>query len=126
MDKSFISSGVFTFKGYYPQYNVLLEDLPQYGFGTDISNTGNGDLELKSMNLCLLVSTGMEFFISKKIQITAGLVYSGSFSTISVYSNQEEFHLSTDTDQMTTLMGGAEKTGTMSIGLKVSLRYYLK
>lgn len=124
--KNYTTSGVFTYKGYYPAYNVLLEDLPDYGFASNVNSEIKGDLELKSSNTNAIASVGFDFFLQPKILIGIGAFYSKSLSNISAYTSPETFRLSSDVDQVNSLMGGSSKVSPQSMGVKICLRYYLK
>lgn len=122
---TYTSDGTFTYKGYYPAYNVLLEDLPAYGFPSKMYTKSGGELELKSLIMQALATAGLEFFVNKKIQIAAGVCYNRSLSNISEYASPEKFQLSSGTDQINSLMGGSSKVTVQSLGLKIIFRYYL-
>ena len=120
------SSGNFTYKGYYPSYNVVFENLPAYGFPSNKSNNTEEALLLNSFNISVIASGGLEFFISKKVQLAIGATYNRSVSDISGFSLQEDFQLSDDSDKINSIMAGSTKVGTESAGLKLSLRFYLE
>ena len=126
LSKKYTSSGIFTYKGYYPATNALLENLPAYGFPTNYSTVANGDLELNSLNVSVVASAGFDYLIQKNIQIGVAASYSKSLSNISAYTSPETFHLSSEVDQINSFMGGSSKASLQSIGVKFSLRYYLK
>ncbi|MCX6321050.1 MAG: outer membrane beta-barrel protein [Bacteroidia bacterium] len=126
ISKNYKSSGTFTYKGYYPAYNVLLENLPAYGFPSNKSIDTDGELELKPLGFNATASAGFDFFIQKKIQIAVAACYDKSLSSISNYSSPDKFQLSSDANQINSLMGGSSKTTAQSIGLKIIFRYYLK
>ena len=126
ISKNYKSSGTFTYKGYYPAYNVLLENLPAYGFPSNLSSDTEGELELKPLGFNATASTGFDFYIQKKIQIAVAACYDKSLSSISVYSSPDKFQLSSDPEQINSLMGGSSKATAQSMGLKIILRYYLK
>lgn len=124
--KSYSSSGTFTFDGYYPAYNVLLSNIPDHGFPSNQSIVTSGDLELKSIGFNVVASGGFDFFIHEKIQIAVSACYDKSLSNISAYTLPGKFQLSTDGSKINSIMGGSIKSTTQSIGLKISLRYYIK
>ena len=126
LSKTYNSTGTFTYKGYYPAYNVLLENLPAYGFSSNKNVTANGELELNHLSFNAAVSGGVDFFIKENIQIAGAVCYNKTLSNISNYSTPDKFQLSTDVDQINSLMGGSTKASVQLISLKVSLRYYLK
>lgn len=124
--RSFKSSGTFTYKGFYPAYNILFENLPAYGFPTNLGSSTEGVLELKSLQLNAIVSAGFDYFVQKNIQIGLAACYDRSLSNISNYSSPDSFQLSSAVNQVNSLMGGTSKTIAQSVGLKLSVRYYLK
>jgi hypothetical protein len=126
MTKSYSNSGKFTFKGYYSAYNVTLENLPLYGFPSNVNLTTNGKLDLKPLEFNFIVSAGFDLFVQEKVQIAAAVFFDKSLSNISNYSDIDKFHLSKDVDKINSLMGGCSKANVQSIGLKIALRYYLR
>ncbi len=124
--KKYASSGTFTYKGYYPAYNVLLENLPAYGFPSNVHSITNEPLETKSININALVSAGFDFSIQNNIQIGVGVSYSKSLSNISDYTSPDKFQLSSDANQINSLMGGSSTATVQSFGVNVRLRYFLK
>jgi hypothetical protein len=126
LTKSYSNSGIFSFDGYYPAYNVLLSNLPVYGFPNNKSIASDGKLQLKSLAIQASVSAGVDFFVAEKIQIAVAGSYEKTLSDISAYSTPDKFQLATDGIQLNSLLGGSTKTSIQSIGLLISLKYYLK
>lgn len=126
INKKYTSSGTFTYKGYYQAYNVLLENLPAYRFPSNHSSAANGELEIKSLNVNAIASAGFDFFVQRNIQIAVAASYCKSLSNISGYASPTTFQLSSDVDQINSLMGGSNKVSLESMGVKISLRYYFK
>jgi len=124
--KKYTSSGTFTFKGYYPAYNVLLQNLPAYGFPDNVNSVTDGSLEIKSLHINALVSAGFDILIQKNIQFGIAAFYSKSLSNISDYPSPDKFQLSSDANQINSLMGGSSKASVQSIGVNIRLRYFLK
>jgi hypothetical protein len=124
--KTFQSIGTFTYKGYYPAYNVLLENLPDYGLSPDLSSETEGNLELNPTSFNAVISAGWDFFIQKKFQIAIVASYEKSLSGISKYSAPDNFQLSTGVNQINSLMGGSSNTTAQSLGIKIIFRYYPK
>jgi hypothetical protein len=122
--KNYSSSGIFTYKGYYPAYNVLLENLPAYGFPGNVNNVTNGKLELNPLNLNAVAVAGFDIFVQEKIQLALAASYNQSVSTISAYTSPDKFQLSSDADQINSLVGGSTKSTVQSIGLNLALRYF--
>jgi Outer membrane protein beta-barrel domain len=130
LNKTYISSGTFTYKGYYSAYNVELSNLPAYGFPSDAKIATSGELKLNHLNFNAAVTAGVDFFIKENMQIALAGCYDKTLSNISNYSSPDKFQLSTPVNQINnqinSLMGGSTKATVQSIGLKISLRYYLK
>ena len=124
VQKSYQSSGTFTFKGYYPAYNVLLQNLPAYGFPTNAAIATNGSLKINSLCLEATATAGFDLFIAEKVQLLVAATYLQSLSSISAYTQPEKFQLSSDINQINSLMGGSSQATIQSVGLKLSLRYY--
>ncbi len=123
---NYSSSGTFSYSGYYPAYNVVLEDIPYEGFSSNVQNDVSGELKVKTLNPGLIASGGFYFHNQKQFQISAGFFYKTMFSDISDYTPVESFQLSTHENQLRSLMEGSEKTSASSIGILLSFRYYLK
>jgi hypothetical protein len=120
------SMGTFTFTGYYPAYNILFHDLPEYGFPSDTVISSRGSLELKPYIIEGMAIAGFQYTLKSKFRISAGVSYSRSLSTISDYKKPENFQLSTDVSTVNSLMGGCKNSVAESLGLKVSFIYILK
>ncbi|TFH46055.1 MAG: hypothetical protein E4G94_03295 [ANME-2 cluster archaeon] len=126
VSKKYSSSGTYSYSGYYPAYNVLLEDIPYEGFKSNVENDISGELKVKTINPELVASGGFYFCTEKKYQISAGFFYKKILSDISAYSPVESFQLSTHENQVRSFMEGSEKTTASSMGIMISLRYYIK
>ena len=125
VSKNYHSSGTFTYKGYYPKYNVLLENLPAYGFPDKASISADGKLELQPIYFGAAVSVGLDFFIRKNLQAVLAFNYAQSLTTLQSYSSPEKFQLSSDLNQIKSMMGGSNKVNVQSAGVIFTLRYYL-
>ena len=123
--KNYHSGGIFTYKGYYPKYNVLLENLPAYGFPTNAVIATDGVLELNPFCIGASVAAGIDFFITRMIQSSIAVCYTQSLSGIQAYASPEKFQLSSDALRINSMMGGSSKATDRSTWLKISLRYYL-
>ena len=117
--KKYESSGIFTYKGYYAQYPVTLENLPDYGFPTDLDSKTNGDLELKNA----IFGTGtIELVFNTNFAV--GFWYSQSLSNLSNYTSFETFQLSNEPNKIYSLMGGNSKLSASSYGFRLSYRLF--
>jgi len=118
--KKYESTGTFTYKGYYAQYPVTLENLPDYGFPTDLDTKINGKLELQKHSL--FGKGSIELYFNNYLAI--GFWYSHSFSNLSAYNSSDTFQLSTETNQINSLMGGSHKVSYSSYGISLNFRFY--
>jgi hypothetical protein len=126
LSKNYTSSGTFSYKGYYAIDNVLIENLPDYGFPSNVSGNTDGKLTLKSLAFDFVASAGLSYFIQEKFQLALAASFDKSLSNISGYSSPDVFSLSTDPNQINSLMGGSTKATLSSVGLMISFRYYLR
>ncbi len=126
MNSSFTSTGLFTYEGYYPKYNVTISDVDFEGFKSDYTNKINGEPDLKAMIPDFFASGGLYLMINKKLQLTAGMTYSKTLSDIDGYETPATFKLSTMPDHLNSLMSGSSRVTAQSFGVSVGVRYYLK
>lgn len=123
---NYSSSGIFTYTGYYPAYNVLLHDIPYEGFKSNVDVEKTGDLKINTFIPELAVSGGFYFRTDKQFQIAIGAFYKKMLSDISAYTLPDPFHLSTHENQLRSFMNGSEGTTACSMGLLVSMRLFFK
>ncbi len=126
VSKKYTGKGIYSYSGYYPAYDVVLEDIGYEGFKNNVNNDVNGELHVKAINPGIIASGGFYFFLKKQYQISAGFFYKKILSDISAYTPEETFHLSTREGQVRSFMQAGEKTTAGSMGVLLSLRYYIK
>ena len=119
--KKYESSGIFTYKGYYAQYPVTLENLPDYGFPTDLNSNVNGNLELKNKVFGI---GSIEMVLEEHLAFC--LWYSQSFSNLSKYTSPETFQLSNGPNQINSMMGGSSKVTSSLYGIRLIYRLFIK
>jgi hypothetical protein len=126
LSNNYSSSGIYSYSGYYPAYNVLLEDIPYEGFKSNVHNDVSGELKIKTVNPELIASGGFYFRTEKQYQISFGFFYKSMLSDISDYTPVTSFQLSTHENQVRSFMEGSEKASANSMGILISMRYYFK
>lgn len=126
VNKTYSSSGIFSYKGYYQNYNVLLENLPAYGFENNKNTSFSGQLPLKSMAVFAIGSAGLDFKVKDNFQLVIAASYYKSLSSISGNTAVDQFQLSPAVGQINSMMGGSSKASAQSMRVSVSLRYFLK
>ena len=124
--KTYDGSGIFSYDGYYEEYPVTLEDIPQYGFPSDLRTNVSNQLEIKSFVASLTASGGFYFYLNKSIQLAIGANYTRALSDISNYQNTGTFYLTTQAEELNSMMEGSDKTGVQAIGLSLGFRYFIK
>lgn len=123
--KSYNSSGIFTYTGYYPEYNVLIKDVAYEGFQSSVKNDVHGTLQLKPVNAQFITSAGLQFLLQRRFRFSVGINYSRFFANPSDYDTVNTFHLSDFPGQMQSIMSGADDVSYGSIGLNIAFRYFL-
>ena len=127
MNQKYTSTGTFTYKGFYPAYNDLLENLPAYGFPTDKSVSQAGELKLKTMGISPIISAGFDYAIQKKMQIAVGFSFiSTSLGVKDGSTTTDKFQLSPDAEHVNSFSGGSSKISASSVGVEISFKYSLK
>jgi hypothetical protein len=121
----YTTNGIFTYKGYFSQYNVWLENLTEYGFPTEMPTESSGDLSLKPIINYAIASVGIDYLIQKRVQLTLAFLFNKSLESISEYIPPENFQLSTGKNQLSSIMEGSSKVILQSFGVNIGLRYYI-
>jgi hypothetical protein len=126
MQKSFNNTGTFSYSGYYPAYNVTIENISYEGFLSNYKNSVDGNITLKSMYEELFASAGFQLTIHNSVQISLGGFYNKILSDMSDNSSTfNSFHLSSGPGKMESLIQGTSKPALSSMGLKITIRFYL-
>jgi hypothetical protein len=125
MVKNYIGSGVFTYDGYYSAYPVLLHNLPEYGFPSNLNTNVNGNLKIKSLNLSLAFSGGLSLNLGEKMQVILSATFSKSISDIAANEPNTNYRLSSQAHEFRSMMEGSSKPAIQSIGFGIGLRYLL-
>lgn len=123
-NQSYKSSGTFTYKGYYPAYNVLLEDLPKYGFPSSKTTSMGDHLEVRPFTVFAVATAGIDFYVSEQIQLAVGATCRKSLSDISGYTADSQYQLSPGVDKINSFMGGSNSVSAESVGISVKIRYF--
>lgn len=58
---TYTQSGIYSYRAYYPQYNITLSDKPSLGLGKDVNEKSEGDLNMKDMHLSWTAGLGFGF-----------------------------------------------------------------
>jgi hypothetical protein len=132
--QSFKGSGKFTYRGVYSAYNVIISDVPEIGFGTDVETSSSGNLKLKPVCPALVATGGVTYLLNKKIQLCLGAYFNKSIGNISDYEPKANFELTTSPDTrgkvnytylMNPFLAGGGTAGFKRVGASVRIRFYL-
>ncbi len=126
LTNEYSSTGTFSYSGYYPAYNVLLENLPDYGYQSNTQVSTTGQIEMEPYSIEGIASAGFQFLIAGKLQLSLGATYSRSLTSICIYSSPDKFQLSTDAGAVNSMIGGSISSVSESMGLRLSLKYFFK
>lgn len=118
------STGTFTYKGYFPTYNVVLEELPEYGFPSDLRIQSEGEPKLKPVSYGFVTSLGIDYLFNKRVQFRMAVYFDRSFSSVLANTQIDEFYLTTNAEHVNSILGCASKVSLQSFGSNIGVRYY--
>ncbi len=119
----FESEGTFSYQGYYPQYNITLYDLPQYGFASDQELSASGEMDIGS-NISILAGLGFEFRISEGANLQFEGYYQQGVKDIS--KNETVNYIISDSPaDFNSLKNASSSTKVTGYGLKVGIVFIL-
>jgi hypothetical protein len=125
--QSYSTKGVFSYAGYYPEYNVTISNLPDYGFPSDLNTSVTGKLIVKSVNLNPIFSVGGNFRISQHVLITLGAFYTYSMSSIYASDGStSSTELTTAPSTINSIMALGSKASVQAIGISLGLIFMRK
>ena len=79
LKKDYKGTGTFTYSGYYPKYNVTLQNLPQYDFPTDVVMTKTGTMDVNP-HFGYMLAAGLNFQLGERANLFCGVEYLQSLS----------------------------------------------
>lgn len=124
ISESYESVGTFTYQGYFPAYNILLENLPEYGFPSDLKIQSEGEPELNPLSFGFVMSLGIDYMLNKRVQLITATYFDRSLSEVLADSQTGDFYLTTNPENINSILGCANKVTIQSFGLKIGIRYY--
>ena len=124
--KTFNESGTFSYSGYYPAYNVTVENISNYGFPSNLKTDTSSNLQIKALNLSMIASGGMFLSLTSNVQLVLGAYYNKSMANISAYKEDPNFRLTSKANVLNSIMAGSKSAGVQAFGLSFGIRYFLK
>ena len=79
--KSQVSAQQLVLSGYYPNYDLVVSDLPEHGFGTLTNWKGSASAQLKP-GAALSAGTGVSFGISRGMRFYAGVYFDYGLNSV--------------------------------------------
>jgi len=123
--KKYEGGGTFSYSGYYSAYPVLLQDIPTY-FPSNVNTNSSGDLQVRSFSQTLVASAGATYNLTGSIGLTLGVCFNKSLGNISTYTSGTDNLITSEPNEMTTIMGSTSGAGVQALGVSIGLRYYLR
>lgn len=123
--KTYRSEATIDYNGYYPQYNVTLYDLPEYGFPYHVNTIQKGSLPVKTFVMRGVISAGFFYKLSRDMEIMSGIHYGKTMQTVSDIKTTR-YNISSRKGEINSLMSAAESLTLSSLGIYLNLRYYFK
>jgi len=119
IQKKYSGSGMFTYKGYYPEDGVLLHDIPVYGFNTDVSVNTNETLKNRFVILDVGASFGFAFTINRYYKFHTSLNYYRSISNLA--KGNGSYHISNELGSFNSfLYNGKNNLNNLSISIGIT------
>lgn len=122
----FNSSGNISNQGYYPQWYVLLYNIPELGFANDQPIVTSGETEINPLNISAFLSLGMtipasDYFIFK---IGANINYGLTEISADKFSDGDAVKYSGSYNSLLMEHGGS--TIAQSVGIEIGIIYILQ
>jgi hypothetical protein len=124
--KTYNGSGTFTYNGYYPEYPVLLHNLPEYGFPSNLETKSSGELKINSINTTLIASGGVYISLSKRLKLLLGAHLSKSLSNVSAYKQNPSYRITSKANELNSIMEGSSKANLQAVGVNLGINYYFR
>ena len=122
--KTFETSGIFTYEGYYPEYHVVLSDIPVYGFYNDKGFSTKPESNLQSFSIAALIEAGINIpLVGEKLNVNLSILYQKGLLNLS--SDDDNYIFTENPDNYNPLIDSRAKVSTSFFGLNVGILYKL-
>lgn len=116
------TNGTYTYKGYYPEWNVELYDIPRYGFYTDELIDSTPTDNLSSLNLSGLVEIGANIpLIGDKLNMNFSFIYQKGLLNLS--KSNDDFNLTYGYENNNSLISSRSSVSTSLFGVNIGILY---
>ena len=120
----YTASGIFDYNGYYPEYNITLYNLPEYGFPENVSLKKSGPLDLTKFNFNYIASAGVLVKVNSSVHLSFGFYFNHSIGSISNYSPLD-FQLTKKSDDFNSIMSSTSDVRLRAMGTNFSVIFNL-
>jgi hypothetical protein len=121
--KSVSTSGVYSYKGYYPDYHVVLEDIGYYGYVFDKPLESEPKSNIKSVNISLMAEVGMNMPLTDKFNVNLSLLFQKGLLNLS--DKNDSYIISRGLDDISPLMDSRNSVSTLFFGINIGIMYKL-
>lgn len=121
MKGEFETQGNFSYRGYYPDYNLTLSDLPEYGFEDDVETNYTGKMTLRNI-AGASIKLGLRLKFSSTLSMQFGGIYGTSFSPL-MKEDQYTNHPLVSPTQFNSAIGAANNQRLHRFGGFIGLRF---
>ncbi len=118
------TKGFYTYKGHYPEYNVLLYDIPELGFYTNKEITQTTVSNIDSFNMSALVELGLNVpIIEDWLNLNFSFLYQKGFLNLSASNNN--YILTDGFENNKSLIDSRSQVKTSLFGVNIGILYKL-
>lgn len=122
VSNSVIVDGTYTYRGYYPEYHVVLYDIPEYGYYTDTNINSTAESKTKSFNMSGLIEAGINIpLMGEALNMNLSVLYQKGFLNIS--ETNDDYLLTEGYDKNNSILGSRSKVSTGLFGLNIGVLY---
>lgn len=124
ISNNYTSTGLSTHTGYYPEYHVVLYDIPEYGYLSNYNYDVEGKTKIKSFNVSGMLEAGVNFYIANKLSLDAGVF--ANIGLLNLSENNESYYYSSALNAYNSVLDSRSKIKTSSYGLNLCIKYKIK
>ncbi len=115
-------NGTISTEGYYPEWELTIDNVEEYGFYTRDINDSKTETTLKT-SIGWLIEVGAEYYLSKRVNLTAGVFFQPGLSNLSNGNSENEIMLDSHTYNGT--LNGTDKVKLSKVGLRLGINFDL-
>jgi len=117
------ASGTFTYKGYYADGNYTLEDIPMYGFNSDVEVKNKGKMDTRIISISGMATVGCAISLTRYWKISFSANYLRSLTPV-LKSNPGKYFPTKEIGSYYSILS-REKSALQNISFGISLQKVL-